>query len=130
MANFAFSNNTLIYTESDGVVSVTVNLEGTADGFGVVFGTLIAEPVGAPSGTYKYVGASYPETARAPRRSVPVHGPRSTPIPGAPRGPPRSPTSTRRSRPRARSGCPPAVGPEPSAEGPDRRSPALRAGRT
>ncbi len=62
MANFSFTNNTAIYTESDGVITVTLNLEGTADGYGAVLGTLTAEPAGASSGTYQFVGVSYPET--------------------------------------------------------------------
>lgn len=65
MANFSFGNNTALYTESNGVITVTLNLEGTAEGYGAVLGTMTAEPAGASSGTYKIVCVSYPESGQS-----------------------------------------------------------------
>lgn len=62
MATFSFTNTTAIYRENDGVISVELDLVGTAEGYGTVLGTMFAEPAGAPSGTYKIVCVSYPET--------------------------------------------------------------------
>ena len=54
MASFAFSKTT------DGQIQTTASYQGTADGFGAVFGTItLTQPLadaGATSGTVTYVG--------------------------------------------------------------------------
>jgi hypothetical protein len=62
MASYSFTWNTLRYTDSDGVVSVAADLEGTAEGFGTVLGTITFRPAGYTSGTFDFVMVSYPET--------------------------------------------------------------------
>jgi hypothetical protein len=63
MPNFSLTaTGGMTWNESNGVVSVEINFEGTADGYGTVLGTYTGEPAGAPSGTYKYVGSSFSET--------------------------------------------------------------------
>lgn len=62
MANFSFKFTTMTYTESKGVISAALNLEGSADGFGTVMGTLTAHGAGTGAGTYDFVLVSYPET--------------------------------------------------------------------
>ena len=56
--SFSWSNGPMSY--SDGTVTAAIPLEGTAEGFGVVFGTLYAHGVGTPTGTYEFVGVSFP----------------------------------------------------------------------
>ena len=61
MPNFSFTWNTITFSESDGQVDAIINLEGTADGFGFVMSTLVAHGAGTPSGTYDFLGVSFPE---------------------------------------------------------------------
>lgn len=61
MANFSFKSNTISFSESDDQVDATITLEGTADGFGTVLATLVAHGAGTPSGTYTFLGVSFPE---------------------------------------------------------------------
>jgi hypothetical protein len=62
MASFAFNWNTITFSESGGVLTATINLEGTAEGFGTVLGTLSAHGAGTPSGTYDLLAVSFPES--------------------------------------------------------------------
>jgi len=52
MPTFTYTCSTGSMTQSGGTVSVAIPLEGTAEGFGSVFGTLHSHNVGKPSGTY------------------------------------------------------------------------------
>ena len=61
MPSFAFNWNTITFSESDGDVVATINFEGTAEGFGVVLGTIVVYGAGTPSGTYDFLGVSFPE---------------------------------------------------------------------
>ena len=62
MASYAFSWNTITFSESGGELTATINLEGTAEGFGTVMGTLSAHGAGTPSGTYDLLCVSFPES--------------------------------------------------------------------
>lgn len=62
MPTFSFTWSNGPMTQSGGKVSVAIPLEGTAEGFGAVFGTLHAHGVGTPAGTYDFIGVSYPES--------------------------------------------------------------------
>jgi hypothetical protein len=61
MPNFSFNWNTITFSESGDDVIATINIEGTADGFGVVLGTLTVQGAGTPSGTYQMLAVSFPE---------------------------------------------------------------------
>jgi hypothetical protein len=61
MPNFSFNWNTITFSESGGDVIATINIEGTADGFGTVLGTLRCVGAGTPSGTYEMLAVSFPE---------------------------------------------------------------------
>ena len=61
MADFSFNWNTITFSESDGGVIATINIEGTADGFGIVLGTWTVHGAGTPSGTYEMLAVSFPE---------------------------------------------------------------------
>jgi hypothetical protein len=61
MADFSFNWNTITFSESDGGVVATINIEGTAEGFGTVLGTLTVHNAGTPSGTYEMLAVSFPE---------------------------------------------------------------------
>jgi hypothetical protein len=63
MASYSFNWNTITFTEgSDGVITATIPLEGTAEGFGVVFGTMQARGAGTTTGTYEMVAMNFPES--------------------------------------------------------------------
>ena len=63
MASYSFNWNTITFTEgSDGVITATIPLEGTAEGFGVVFGTMQARGAGTTMGTYELVAMNFPES--------------------------------------------------------------------
>jgi hypothetical protein len=49
-------------TQSGGTVSVAIPMEGTAEGFGPVFGTLHSHNVGKPSGTFEFIAVSFPDS--------------------------------------------------------------------
>lgn len=61
MASYSFTWNTITFSESGGVVSGALNMEGTAEGLGTIMLTLVAHNVGTPSGTLELVAVSYPE---------------------------------------------------------------------
>jgi len=58
--NFSFNWNTITFSEANGMVDATINLEGTAEGFGVVLATLVAHGAGTPSGTFDFSGCPSP----------------------------------------------------------------------
>ena len=62
MPSYEFSWNTITFSESGGQLTATINLEGTAEGFGTVMGTLSAHGAGTPSGTYDLLCVSFPES--------------------------------------------------------------------
>jgi hypothetical protein len=63
MAEFSFNVVTMTLTETDGVVTNLINVEGTAEGFGAVVGTVtVASRAGETSGTYRLVLENFPET--------------------------------------------------------------------
>lgn len=62
MPTFAFTFSPGTATQSGGTVSSAVPLEGTAEGFGPVFGTIHFHNVGKPSGTYELVLVSFPDS--------------------------------------------------------------------
>jgi hypothetical protein len=62
MPTFAYTWSTGTLTQSDGTVSAAIPLEGTVEGFGTVFGTLHSHNVGKPSGTWEFIGVSFPES--------------------------------------------------------------------
>jgi hypothetical protein len=62
LPTYSFNWNTITFTESQGTITATINLEGTAEGFGVVFGTLTAHGAGTPSGTYELLCMNFPES--------------------------------------------------------------------
>ena len=61
MPTYSFNWNTITFTESEDTITATINLEGTAEGFGIVLGTLKVYGAGTPSGTYEFLGVSFPE---------------------------------------------------------------------
>jgi hypothetical protein len=61
MPDFSFNWNTITFSESQGDVIATINIEGTAEGFGTVLGTLTVRGAGTPSGTYEMLAVSFPE---------------------------------------------------------------------
>ena len=61
MPSFSFTWNTITFSEEGGDVIATINIEGTAEGFGTVLGTLKCYGAGTPSGTYEFLGVSFPE---------------------------------------------------------------------
>jgi hypothetical protein len=61
MPSFSFNWNTITFSESDGEVIATINIEGTAEGFGTVLGTLRCHGAGTPAGTYEFLAVSFPE---------------------------------------------------------------------
>ena len=62
MASYSFKWSTITYTESNGVITATVPLEGEAEGFGFVMGTLHAHGAGTSSGTYDIIAINFPDT--------------------------------------------------------------------
>jgi len=61
MPNFSFTYNTFTFLEEAGEVIALINIEGTADGFGTVLGTLKVYGAGTPAGTYEMLAVSFPE---------------------------------------------------------------------
>ena len=61
MPTFSFKWNTITFSEADGEVIATINIEGSAEGFGTVLGTLRCRGAGTPSGTYEMLAVSFPE---------------------------------------------------------------------
>jgi hypothetical protein len=61
MGSYSFNWTTITFSESEGQVVATINLEGTAEGLGTVLGTLTARGAGTPSGTYEILAVSFPE---------------------------------------------------------------------
>ncbi len=61
MPNFSFNWNTITFSQDGDDVVATINIEGTADGFGIVLGSLTCHGIGTPSGTYEMLAVSYPE---------------------------------------------------------------------
>lgn len=60
---FSFNVVTMTLGEANGVVTNLINVEGTADGFGAVVGTITAASrAGDSSGTYSVVLANFPQT--------------------------------------------------------------------
>ena len=62
MANYSFNWTSLTFRDTDGVVSVSADMVGTADGFGTVLGTVTFRPASQPSGTFDFVLVQYPES--------------------------------------------------------------------
>lgn len=63
MAEFAFNVVTTTLSESEGVITTKFNIEGTADGFGAVVGTITVESrAGDTSGEYGFVLINFPQT--------------------------------------------------------------------
>jgi hypothetical protein len=62
MSTFSYTWSTGTMTESDGIVSVAIPLEGTVEGFGPVFGTLHSHNIGKPTGTFDFIAVSFPES--------------------------------------------------------------------
>lgn len=58
-----FNVVTMTLSEADGVITNLLNVEGTADGFGAVVGTVtVPSRAGDTSGTYSFVLVNFPET--------------------------------------------------------------------
>lgn len=63
MAHFSYNVVGMTLSEANGVVTNLINVEGTAEGFGAVVGTItVASRAGDNSGTYKTVFVNFPET--------------------------------------------------------------------
>lgn len=63
MAEFSFNVVTMTLSEADGVMTNLINVEGTAEGFGAVVGTItVATHAGDTSGTYTFVLGNFPQT--------------------------------------------------------------------
>jgi hypothetical protein len=62
MPTFSFNWNTITFSEIDGDVMASINIEGTAEGFGTVLGTLHCHNAGSPAGTYEMLAVSFPES--------------------------------------------------------------------
>ncbi|TSD93671.1 hypothetical protein FOS14_22725 [Skermania sp. ID1734] len=57
---FRLNASSLTYAQQDGVITVGINLEGEAGGFGPTLGTLSATPANANQGRWQWVGVSFP----------------------------------------------------------------------
>jgi hypothetical protein len=65
MPTFAYTFSPGTLTQSDGILSTAVPLEGTVEGFGPVWGTFHSHNVGKPSGTYEFIGVSFPDSGES-----------------------------------------------------------------
>jgi hypothetical protein len=72
MPTFEFKAVTFSFSQTDGAVSVTRNLEGTAEGYGKVLGTVRFHGIPSTSGAWEFVGVNYPDTG--PRSACVAHG--------------------------------------------------------
>ena len=61
MPNFSFNWNTMQFVDAGDDIIVNINIEGTAEGFGIVMGTLKVYGCGQTSGTYEFTAISFPE---------------------------------------------------------------------
>ena len=63
IAEYALKGTTMTFTPGPaGSVVVSINFEGSATGFGPVFGTMNASSAGQKSGTYDWCGVTFPAT--------------------------------------------------------------------
>lgn len=61
IADFTLKGVTMTFTPgAAGSVVVSINMEGSATGFGLVFGTFNASSAGQKSGTYDWCGVTFP----------------------------------------------------------------------
>jgi hypothetical protein len=58
---FSMKASSFSYDDPDGVIVVTVDFEGRADGFGRTLGTLRGTPADADEGTWRWTGVSFPD---------------------------------------------------------------------
>jgi hypothetical protein len=62
MATFDFRAVSFSFDQADGAVTVTRNLEGTAEGYGKVLATVRIHGLPSTSGRWDFVGVNYPES--------------------------------------------------------------------
>jgi hypothetical protein len=58
---FSLKASSFSYDDPDGIVMVTIDFEGRADGFGRTLGTLRGTPADADEGTWRWTGVSFPD---------------------------------------------------------------------
>jgi len=62
MGQFKLQRSSLTYDNVGGTISVRIDLDGQADGFGRTLGTLGANPANADEGSWSWTGVSFPDT--------------------------------------------------------------------